>query len=288
MTEPSSTDVALVTGASSGFGLLACIELARAGIRVFPSMRDPLKRARLDQAAKEAGLPKLDVIRLDVTDQESIDAAVAEVNRKAGRIDVLVNNAGFGMAGFLEDLALAELREQFETNFFGLVAMCKAVAPGLRERRHGRIINVSSIGGRVATPGLSAYCSSKFAVEGFSESLRLELLPYGVHVVLVEPGTFKTDIFEKNRRVAKGASDEASPYYQRTRQLERAVDKILAKSKADPIDVARAIRRAATTKNPRLRWLVGRDARGEAIAKAVVPSRLFEKAVLRYVDRLGK
>src|SRR5262245_27776668 len=225
------SDVAIVTGASRGFGLLASIELAKAGLRVFPTMRDPLKRARLDDAATAAGLPAFDVIRLDVTEQASIDSAMAEVNGKAGRIDVLVNNAGFGMAGFLEDLAIAELREQFETNFFGLVAMCKAVAPGMRERRRGRIINISSIGGRVATPGLSAYCSSKFAVEGFSESLRLELLPYGVHVVLVEPGTFKTDIFDKNRRVAKGALNEASPYYSRTRQLERAVDKILAKSK---------------------------------------------------------
>jgi NAD(P)-dependent dehydrogenase (short-subunit alcohol dehydrogenase family) len=275
--------VALVTGSSSGFGLLASVELARRGLHVVATMRDPGKKGRLLAAARDAKV-ELEVVRLDVTQERSIEEAVKQV----GAIDVLVNNAGFGMAGFLEDLSLAELREQFETNFFGLVAMTKAVVPGMRERGRGRIINVSSIAGRFATPGMSAYVASKFAVEGFSETLRLELIPYGVYVVLVEPGTFKTDIFDKNRRVAKRAFDESSPYYARTRQLERVVDRILARSKQDPADVARTIAAAAVAKKPRLRYLVGRDAKGEALAKALLPSKLLERAVLSYVDRVGK
>jgi NAD(P)-dependent dehydrogenase (short-subunit alcohol dehydrogenase family) len=279
MNEPQ---VALVTGAGSGFGLLSCVELAKRGLRVFGSMRDLGRSGKLDDAAREAGVT-VEKVRLDVTDAKSIAAAVAEVTARAGRVDVLVNNAGFGMAGFLEDLTLDELREQFETNFFGVVAVTKAVLPQMRERRSGRIINISSINGRFATPGLSAYSSSKWAVEGLSESLRHEMRPYGVQVVIVEPGTFKTEIFEKNRRVAKRAFDPASPYFERTKQMERVVEKLLANRKADPRDVARTVARVATIKKPRLRYLVGKDAHGQAIAKALLPFAAVETAVARYL-----
>jgi NAD(P)-dependent dehydrogenase (short-subunit alcohol dehydrogenase family) len=275
--------VALVTGASSGFGMLASVELARRGHRVIATMRDPSKRERLDAAAREAGV-EVELARLDVTDEASIRAAVAE----AGAIDVLVNNAGFGMGGFVEDLSMAELREQFETNFFGLVAVTKAVIPGMRERRRGKVINVSSISGRFAAPGVAAYASSKWAVEGFSESLRAELLPYDVYVSLVEPGTFKTEIFERNRRVAVATYEESSPYYERSRQLERIVDRILAKNRQDPRLVARVIADIAEAKAPRLRWLVGRDAKGQAFAKWLAPSKLLERAVQRYMERMGR
>lgn len=274
--------VALITGASSGFGLLSAVELARRGHRVVGSMRDPAKRGRLDDAAAAANV-KIDVVRLDVCSEASIAGAVAEVNANIGPIDVLVNNAGFGMGGFFEDLSMGELREQFETNFFGLAAVTKAVIPGMRERRRGRVINVSSIGGLIGNPGLSAYSASKFAVEGLSEALRVELLPYGVYVVLVEPGTFKTDIFDKNRRTAERAHDPSSPYITSTRTMEAMVEKLLARSTADPADVARVIARAATAKRPRLRYLVGRDARTEAAAKTLLPSRVFERLVLRVI-----
>jgi NAD(P)-dependent dehydrogenase (short-subunit alcohol dehydrogenase family) len=280
----SEQQVVLVTGAGSGFGLLSCVELARRGLRVFGSMRDVARGGRLDEAARAAGVT-VDKVTLDVTSEPSIAAAVADVTARAGRIDVLVNNAGFGMGGFLEDLSMAELREQFETNFFGVAATTKAVLPAMRERGSGRIVNVSSIGGRFATPGLSAYCSSKWAVEGLSESLRHELKPFGIAVVIVEPGTFKTDIFERNRRVAKRASDPSSPYYERTRKFERMVEALLADRKADPRDVARAIARAATIKRPRLRYLVGKDAHGQAIAKSLLPFSAIESAVARYLDK---
>jgi NAD(P)-dependent dehydrogenase (short-subunit alcohol dehydrogenase family) len=274
--------VALVTGASSGFGLLTCLELSHAGFRVFAGLRDLSRSAALDAAAAKEQVV-VDKVVLDVTQPTSIEAVVAAVKERAGHIDVLVNNAGFGMAGFLEDLDMGELREQYETNFFGLVAVIKAVVPMMRTRGSGRIINVSSIGGRVATPGLSAYCSSKFAVEGLSESLRYELKPYGVYVALVEPGTFKTDIFGRNRRQARRSLDPTSPYHKRTKHMEALVEKLLARSTADPRKVARTIARVATAKRPRLRYLVGKDAQGEALAKALVPEGLFEAAVLKYV-----
>lgn len=279
--------VTLVTGTSSGFGLLAAVELARAGFRVFATMRDLARGARLEQAAAEAGVT-LDVVPLDVCDESSIGEAIAEIGRRAGPVEVLVNNAGFGLAGFLEDLEMSELREQLETNFFGAVAVIKAVLPGMRERRAGRIINVSSVDGRIALPALSAYCASKWALEGLSESLRLEVRPFGVHVVLVEPGTYRTDAFERNRRVGKRALDPASAYHERARRIEAAVDTLLAESTADPRDVARLIVRAATVRRPRLRYLVGRDAHVEATLRSVLPFGLWERVLWGSLDRMAR
>src|SRR5688572_3980715 len=273
-------DVALITGASSGFGLLTAVELARAGLRVFASMRDPSRDDRLRAALAEARVEAA-VVQLDVTDPGSIMRAVEEVERAAGRIDVIVNNAGYGLGGAVEDLTMGELREQFETNFFGLVAVTKAVLPGMRERRHGRIINVSSVSGRVAFPGVAAYSASKFAVEGFSESMRHELLPFEVYVSLVEPGTFRTDIFDRNRRVAARASDPSSAWAEMTRKISAIVDGRVERSTADPRDVALVIAEIATAPRPRLRYLVGRDARAQKLLSRLLPDRLWETAVGR-------
>lgn len=273
-------DVALVTGASSGFGLLSSIELGRRGFAVYASMRDLARAGELRAAAERAGVA-VTVVELDVARPDSIAAAAAEVERAAGRVDVLVNNAGYGIGGAIEDLTLAELREQFETNFFGLVGLTKAVLPGMRERRRGRIINVSSINGRIGVPGLGAYCASKFAVEGFSESLRHELLAFGVFVCLVEPGTFRTAIFDRNRRVAERAHDPGSPWYAFTRRMEEMVGRRVEKSTADPAKVARVIADLAVSPRPRLRTVVGRDARTEGLLARLLPDRLWESAVGR-------
>ncbi len=270
--------VALVTGSSSGFGLESCVALARRGFRVFASMRDLDRADRLDAAMVAAGTA-CDKVRLDVTDPTSIEAAMAEIGRAAGPVDVLVNNAGFGFAGFVEDLTLDELREQFETNFFGLVAVSKAVIRSMRERRWGRIINVSSVGGRIAWPGLGAYAGSKFAVEGLSESLRHELLPHGVYVTLIEPGTFPTDIFDRNRRVAAAALDDASPNRAALQAIGDIADRQVAASRADPASVGRLIARVATARRPRLRYLVGVDARRNTLLKAALPWAAFESVV---------
>ena len=279
--------VALVTGASSGFGLLSSVELARRGFSVVATMRDLGRDDRLRAAAAEARV-SLEIAELDVTRADSIARAVADVEARAGRVDVLVNNAGYGIGGSVEDLSLVELREQFETNFFGLVALTKAVLPGMRERRHGRIVNVSSVNGRVAVPGLGAYCASKFAVEGFSESLRHELLPFDVYVALVEPGTFRTDIFDRNRRMAERARDPGSPWYEISRRMEALVDRQVERSTADPRQVARAVADLATAARPRLRTLVGRDARAGSLLARLLPDRLWETAVGRATGLAGQ
>jgi NAD(P)-dependent dehydrogenase (short-subunit alcohol dehydrogenase family) len=158
--------VAIVTGASSGIGLLTVVELARQGFHVVATMRDLARRTRLDEAAAFANVKeRIEIRRLDVTEFDSHEAFIAEVVRDLGRLDVLVNNAGFSMAGFAEDCSLDELREQFETNFFGVVSMTKAALPVMRKQKSGHVIQVSSIAGRCAHPVLSSYSGSKFAVE---------------------------------------------------------------------------------------------------------------------------
>ncbi len=271
---------ALVTGCSSGFGLLTAVELARRGFRVYATMRDTRKRAALDRAAQEAGV-SLPVLDLDVTRADSIAAAVGEVLGATGRIDVAVSNAGYGLGGFVEDLALDELREQFETNFFGAVAVSKAVLPAMRSQHGGRLIFVSSVNGFLGFPGLAAYCSSKFALEGFAESLRWEVLPEGIFVSLVEPGSFPTPIYGSNFRRATAATRPDSPYYERGRRLEALVMGNIARSKRDPRVVARAIARIATAPRPRLRYRVGIEAHLIGIARRLLPDRAFEEAMRR-------
>jgi len=202
--------VALITGASSGIGLVTTVELARAGYAVVATMRDVSRRGKLDDALRAAG-QGADVRELDVTRLDMMPALIDGVAATHGRIDVLVNNAGFAMAGFAEDVSVAELREQFETNFFGHVALTKAVLPVMRTQQSGHIIMISSISGRSAPAVLSSYAASKFALEGWSESLRIECAPLSVKVSLVEPGAFATDIWERNRKIGEVAQSEASP-----------------------------------------------------------------------------
>jgi NAD(P)-dependent dehydrogenase (short-subunit alcohol dehydrogenase family) len=258
----------LITGCSSGFGLETAVLLAKSGFRVFASMRDLAKRGRLDAALAAAGVTA-EILQLDVTDEASIRASVDAVLARAGTIDALVNNAGMGIGGFVEDLTLDDYRRQFETNFFGLVAMTKAVLPHMRRARSGHIVNLSSIGGRTANAILSAYNASKHAVEGFSESLAFETALFNVQVVLIEPGTFKTEIFESNRQLAAGARDPASPYFEVSRALETRVDEMYGRFADDPRKVAEAIRHALVTPRPRLRYLVGRDAKFSAAIHAL-------------------
>jgi NAD(P)-dependent dehydrogenase (short-subunit alcohol dehydrogenase family) len=272
--------VALVTGCSSGFGLLASVSLARHGFSVVATMRTLGKRGRLDEALAAAGATAT-VLSLDVTSPESIGEAVARTEADVGPVSVLVNNAGYGVGGFVHDLTLPEIREQLETNFFGAVAMVKAVLPGMLSRGEGRIVNVSSIAGHLALPAMAAYSASKWAMEAFSESLRTEVRPFGLWVSLVEPGTFRTDIFDGNRRVAAAGRDPSSPYVRMSERMERIVDEMLRKNRQDPQWVADAIVRAATARRPRLRYLVGTDARAQALLKRLLPWPVLEWAILR-------
>ena len=273
--------IALITGSSSGFGLLTSIELAKDGFRVVATMRDLGRRDRLDQAAAAASVTgRLDIRSLDVTNFDALPAFVDAVVRDHGRLDVLVNNAGFAVAGFAEDIKLEELRRQFETNFFGTVAMTKAVLPTMRRQRSGHIIMVSSVGGLLGSVSLSSYSASKHALEGWSESLRLEVNALGIKVVLVEPGAYLTDIWTRGAVMGEKATQETSPNIQR---ILRMRDRIRALPKRDPIEVARLITSIAKDPNPKLRYLVGRDAKIQLAMKRILPWKRFEKVIANFL-----
>ena len=271
----------LITGSSSGFGLLTSIEFGKAGFQVVATMRDLGRRQKLDDAAGAAGVSgKIDVRALDVTNFPAISTVVDTIVGDYGRIDVLINNAGFPVAGFAEDIKLDELRLQFETNFFGAVAMTKAVLPTMRRQRSGQIIQLSSINGLVGSFTLSSYSASKHALEGWSESLRLEVDSLGIKVVLVEPGAFDTGIWTRGAHMGEETKKSTSPNFQRSLRMREVVQKI---PKADPIAVARAIVAIAQNPNPKLRYLVGRDAKIQLAMKRILPWKNYEKMIANFL-----
>ena len=275
--------VAIITGSSSGIGLLTAIEFAQNGYKIIATMRDLGRSGRLEEAAQKAGVrEKLDLRRLDITESDSIGEVVASIVRDHGHIDVLVNNAGFSVSGFGEDLQLSEIRHQFETNFFGNVAMSKAAIPVMRRQESGHIIQVSSVAGRLGQPLLGAYCSSKFALEGFCESLRIETHSLGIRVVLVEPGAFDTDIWTRNVTMAMGALDPNSPNRERTQRFVKVIKKG-SRKRHDAREVARLILRIANNPNPRLRYMIGKDARMQLWARRLLPWKRYERMVAKFV-----
>lgn len=277
----SKEKIAVVTGSSSGIGLVTSVELARNGYRVVATMRDLARSGRLEEAAQKAGVrDRLDLRRLDITETDTLAPAVEGIVRDHGRIDVLLNNAGFSSAGFAEDILLSELRHQMETNFFGNVAMTKAVLPIMRQQRSGHIIQVSSVGGRLAAPLLSSYNASKFALEGWSESLRVEVHSLGIRVVLIEPGDYDTDIWTRNVVIGKQAQHPSSPNRERSRRFADFV-KSRASKRGDPRDVARLIVRVANDPNPKLRYVIGPDAKLHLRFHALMPWRRYERIVAK-------
>jgi NAD(P)-dependent dehydrogenase (short-subunit alcohol dehydrogenase family) len=271
--------VALITGSSSGFGLLTSVELAKAGFRVVATMRDLARRGRLDEAVAAAGT-KLDIRTLDVTHFDAMPDIVESIVRDYGRLDVLINNAGFPVAGFAEDVKLDELRQQFETNFFGAVMMTKAVLPVMRKQHSGHIIQISSIVGLHGSVTISSYSASKHALEGWSESLRLEVAGLGIKVVLVEPGAFQTDIWTRGAVMGKEAIKEGSPNFQRGLRMREKIGKL---RKADPIIVARKIVEIAQNPDPKLRYLVGTDAKIQLAMKRILPWKWEEKLIANFL-----
>lgn len=270
-------ELVLITGTSSGIGLSTAIECAAAGHTVVATMRSIERRGALDEAAKARGV-SVAVEQLDVT-SEGVGDKIRELVLKYGPIYGLVNNAGIGIGGAFEEQSEGDIREQFETNVFGLMAVTRAVLPSMRAAGRGRIVNVSSLSGRVALPLVSIYASTKHAVEGFSESLRWELEPFGVEVCLVEPGTFKTPIFYGNQKRGENVSMEG-PYA----SMNETVLKILTEEaeKAPPPDVVgRRIARLVGETSPRFRTLIGMDARTLVTLRRMVPDRLFASGVRR-------
>lgn len=269
-----SRPVVLITGASSGFGKACVDHLAELDYRVYGTSR----RASVPEGSLEQGYPRM--IPMDVCDDASVRAAVDFVLAAEGRIDVLVNNAGFGMAGAVEDTSPEEAKTLFETNFFGVHRVCRAVLPTLREQRSGLIVNVSSLGGLIAIPFQGFYSASKFATEALTEALRMELMPFGIRVSLLEPGDFKTD-FTRNRVFASDLS--TNPAYQASCRSAVAVMEHDEQHGAAPIELARTLARIIKKRSPRARYMIGMLAQRLAVwLRPLVPDRLFERAIMAY------
>ncbi|AKG34424.1 SDR family oxidoreductase [Paenibacillus durus] len=271
--------VALVTGASSGFGMLTAVKLAEQGFRVIAAMREPSRKEELERRAERSGImERMHVMRMDVTDAAAIEETVQAVLTAYGKIDVLVNNAGYAAGGFVEEVPMEEWRRQLETNFFGLVAVTKAVLLQMREQRKGLIINIGSVSGLAALPGFAPYAASKFAVEGFSESLRHEMSSFGVKVVLLEPGAYRTAIW--NKGLSQIASAEDSPYRARLDAVLKYSRKA-AETAPDPQEVADLIGRIVRMRSPRLRYVLGRGSRVLIGGRNLLPWSWFERIVAR-------
>jgi NAD(P)-dependent dehydrogenase (short-subunit alcohol dehydrogenase family) len=268
--------VAVITGSSSGIGLLSTVELAKAGFRVVATMRNLGRREKLDKAVADAQVrDRVDVRELDITHLDTIPTFVEELKKDYRTLDVLMNNAAFAMAGFAEDISLDSVREQFETNFFAQVALTKAVLPVMRKQRSGHILMISSIGGRVASPVIGAYDGSKFALEGWSEALRLETQSLGIRVVLIEPGAFQTDIWDRNANMT--SLKEKTANFSRAERFQTMVN---AMRKADAQPVAELIAKIARDPNPRLRYVIGVDAHVQLWLRRILPWKAWEKMMV--------
>src|SRR4051794_38797246 len=266
--------VALVTGGSSGIGECTVRELLDAGFVVHTCAR----RVERMQPLAELGAH---VFAMDVTDDASMVAGVQRILDDHGRIDVLVNNAGYGSYGAVEDVPIEEARRQFDVNVFGLARLTQLVTPSMRRHGSGRIINISSIGGKFYEPFGAWYHATKFAVEGFSDSLRMELKPFGVDVVIVEPGPIITEWNEiaRDSLLERSGDTDYGRYARRAHRVLTEFDKPGRASK--PEEVARKIRKAVTTRRPAARYPVGRGARMITSSRDLLPDRVFDQVVSR-------
>ena len=254
--ERVNQQVAVVTGSSSGIGYETSLILARNGFLTYATMRNLNKSENMKLIVAKENLP-IQIKQLDVTDDVSVKNAIQEISSEAGHIDVLVNNAGYGLNGAFEDLAMDEIKAQYETNVFGLVRTTQAVLPIMRRQKSGTIVNISSGAGRFGFPGSSAYVSTKFAVEGLSESMSYELEPFGIKVVIVEPGVIRTN-FVDGMVVAKKSQKPNSPYSQITQKIATGFEEMMKNASSADL-VAKVVLDAITDENPSLRYLAGSD-----------------------------
>jgi NAD(P)-dependent dehydrogenase (short-subunit alcohol dehydrogenase family) len=257
MTKDKEEKVAVVTGSSSGIGLETSLLLAKNGFRTFATVRN-LDKANAIRIISDKGKLPIHVVELDVSSDKSVNAAIDKINDESKRIDVLVNNAGYSLIGALEDLSMDEIKAQFETNLFGTIRVMKAVLPIMRKQKGGTIVNVSSMAGRVGFPLFPVYSGTKFALEGVSESMRLETDPLGIKIVLVEPGTIRSN-FASNAIIGQKAAEPSSPYASLMETLQKATARFIDQG-TPPEEVAKVILKAVTIDNPDLRYLVGNDA----------------------------
>ena len=257
MESSTSQKVAIVTGSSTGIGYETSLALARDGFLTYATMRNVNKAENIKSIATKESLP-LHVKQLDVTDDILVKNAVQAISSETGgRVDALINNAGYGLNGAFEDLSMDEIKAQYETNFFGLIRVTQALLPTMRRQKSGTIVNISSGAGRFGFPSGSAYVSTKFAIEGLSESMSYELEPFGIKVVIVEPGVIRTN-FGNGLVVAKKSQDPNSPYSMMMKKIANAFEQ-MTKNASSPDLVANVVLKAVKDENPNLRYLAGND-----------------------------
>ncbi|MGH9317353.1 MAG: SDR family oxidoreductase [Thermoanaerobaculia bacterium] len=273
--------VILITGCSSGIGRATASEAASRGHVVFASSRDP---ASLESLKEDK---RIRTLGLDVADPAAIRGAVSGVLAQAGRVDALVNNAGYGQMGTVEDVSAEEWRRQFDVNFFGAIELIQAVLPNMRQAGRGTIVNVSSIAGKLAFPFAGPYCASKHALEAASDALRVEVSPFGIRVVLIEPGPIRTRFTERARASAERIREAPGPYKAFYADAERAMDRDFQVGGLPPEAVARVILRAIESDNPRPRYRLTGMARVLLPVRPLLPDRLLDrllKKILRLPD----
>jgi len=282
MTAKVERQTVLITGATDGLGRAAAARLAEENYRVFAAGRNAAKRDALEKEAWERKLP-LETVEMDVCDDESVRRAVVEVERRSDGIDALVNNAGIAYVAVMEEVRLEHLRQQMETNFFGVVRVTQAVLPGMRWRGRGRIVNVSSVAGKMSMPLFGPYSASKFALEGMTDALRLELHPFGIEVVLLEPAYIRTNMegAAANLSAVYTARVEASPYAQHYLAFRRVWKERTRDSRATPEDFVRELLRALRESPPRPRYPVGRRAKMVNWAKRLLSDRALDRQMLK-------
>ncbi|MGI8831825.1 MAG: SDR family oxidoreductase [Nitrososphaeraceae archaeon] len=279
--------VAVVTGTSSGIGYETSLLLARNQFTTYATMRNMSKSEGLREIAAKEKIP-LNVTQLDVNNDSSVDNAIDNIVRENGRIDVLVNNAGYDFFGSLEESSLEEIKQQFETNVFGVIRATKAVIPTMRKQGNGTIVNISSVGGITGLlPFSTAYHASRFAIEGFTESLRQELAEFNINIILIEPG-FISSNFMDNIKTAKGFDSNKSPYAKTVQKVFQGFQSISSAYSSHPSKVAQTILNALNSPNPELRNPVGKDAESIFRARNELSDRELEKWVRgSYMEKKG-
>lgn len=266
--------VVLITGASSGIGFDTAIQFRKKGFTVYATAR---RLNRLEKL-KEHGI---NVLELDVTSEESMVNCVDKIIKKEGKIDILVNNAGYGSYGAVEDVSIEEGRRQVEVNLFGLARMTQLVLPSMRENKYGKIVNISSVGGKIHTKFGAWYHATKFAVEGFSDCLRVEVEPFGIDVIVIEPGGIKTEWGTIAADNLKKSSEKGAYAKEASKSSEMMKKLYIGNRLTDPIVIANTIVKAATTNKPKTRYLIGFSAKPMAFLKRILSDRMFDKIISR-------
>jgi len=266
---------ALVTGCSSGIGYSTCLLLARNNFKVYGTVRNLSKAKKIQEVIDKEKIP-LKIILLDVNDSESIQNAIRDILYDSRKIDVLINNAGYGMFGPIEDITTEDVKLQFETNFFGVIRLIKEIVPIMRKQGNGTIVNISSMVGRFGVPLNAAYVSSKFAIEGLSESISYELAEFGIKIIVIEPGVVQTNFFN-NLKI--NGLDTSSPYYELMKKRVSFLKTAMKNSPTSSSQVANTILDALNSKSPEFRYVIGMDAKNSIQKKGSLSDKKFMKWV---------